>query len=153
MGQQEIKPVDTTAGEVGLSDKETRSFSWLRALNYLSNPTDRAAREAAGFEIEASEAAAAKLGRASRGITIPQEVLTRDLTVGTASAGGNLVATELLGGSFIDILRNSSALDQAGATVLTGLTGNVAIPRQSGAATASGLLSLALLPSRRPLTK
>jgi len=102
MGQQEIKPVDTSAGEIGLSDKETRSFSWLRALNYLSNPTDRAAREAAGFEIEASEAAAQKLGRASRGITIPQEVLTRDLTVGTASAGGNLVATELLGGSFID---------------------------------------------------
>lgn len=136
MGQQEIKPVDTSAGEIGLSEKETRSFSWLRALNYLSNPTDRTAREAAGFEIEASEAAAQKLGRASRGITIPQEVLTRDLTVGTASAGGNLVATELLGGSFIDILRNSSALDQAGATVLTGLTGNVAIPRQSGAATA-----------------
>jgi HK97 family phage major capsid protein len=39
-------------------------------------------------------------------------------------------------GSFIDLLRNASALDQAGATVLTGLTGNVAIPRQSGAATA-----------------
>jgi len=135
MGSQ-AKPVDNTAAEIGLSDQETRSFSWLRALNYLSNPTDRAAREAAGFEIEASEAAAQKLGRASRGITIPQEVLSRDLTVGTASAGGNLVATELLGGSFIDILRNSSALDQAGATVLTGLTGNVAIPRQSGAATA-----------------
>ncbi|MGB0809606.1 MAG: phage major capsid protein, partial [bacterium] len=122
--------------EIGLSEKETRAFSWLRAINYLSNPNDRAAREAAGFEIEASEAASQKLGRASRGITIPQEVLSRDLTVGTASAGGNLVATDLLAGSFIDILRNASALDQAGATVLTGLSGNVAIPRQSGAATA-----------------
>jgi HK97 family phage major capsid protein/HK97 family phage prohead protease len=132
----EVKPVDNTAGEIGLSDKEVRKFSWLRAINYLANPADRSAREAAGFEIEASEAAAAKLGRQSRGITIPQEVLSRDLTVGTASAGGNLVATELLAGSFIDLLRNASALDQAGATVLTGLTGNVAIPRQSGAATA-----------------
>jgi HK97 family phage major capsid protein len=108
----------------------------LRAINYLSNPSDRSAREAAGFEIEASEAAAAKLGRQSRGITIPQDVLRRDLNVGTASAGGNLVATELDAGSFIDLLRNASALDQAGATVLTGLTGNVAIPRQTGAATA-----------------
>jgi|TARA_R110002110_G_scaffold96331_2_gene248254 HK97 family phage major capsid protein/HK97 family phage prohead protease len=135
MGSQS-KPVDNTAGEIGLSEKETRSFSWLRAINYLSNPADRAAREAAGFEIEASDAAAAKLGRQSRGITIPQDVLRRDLATSPASAGGNLVSTDLLAGSFIDLLRNASALDRAGATVLTGLTGNVAIPRQSGAATA-----------------
>ena len=130
------EPVTMSAAEIGLSEKESRSFSFLRAINYLANPADRAAREAAAFEIEASDAAAAKLGRQSRGITVPQDVLRRDLNVGTASAGGNLVATELDAGSFIDLLRNASALDQAGATVLTGLTGNVAIPRQSGAATA-----------------
>ena len=130
------EPVTMSAAEIGLSEKESRSFSFLRAINYLSNPTDRAAREAAAFEIEASDAAAAKLGRQSRGITIPQEVLRRDLNVGAATAGGNLVETMLDSGSFIDLLRNASALDQAGATVLTGLTGNVAIPRQSGAATA-----------------
>lgn len=128
--------VTMQAADLGLSEKESRSFSFLRAINFLANPTDRAAREAAAFEIEASEAAAAKLGRQSRGITIPQDVLRRDLNVGAATAGGNLVATELDAGSFIDLLRNASALDQAGATVLTGLTGNVAIPRQSGAATA-----------------
>ena len=128
--------VNMSAAEIGLSEKESRSFSFLRAINYLSNPTDRSAREAAAFEIEASDAAATKLGRQSRGITVPQEVLRRDLNVGAATAGGNLVATELDAGSFIDLLRNASALDQAGATVLTGLTGNVAIPRQSGAATA-----------------
>ena len=128
--------VNMSAAEIGLSAQESRRFSFLRAINYLANPTDRSAREAAAFEIEASDAAAAKLGRQSRGITIPQDVLRRDLNVGTASAGGNLVATELDAGSFIDLLRNASALDQAGATVLTGLTGNVAIPRQSGAGTA-----------------
>jgi HK97 family phage major capsid protein len=132
--QQE--PVNMSAAEIGLSAQESRKFSFLRAINYLANPTDRSAREAAAFEIEASDAAAAKLGRQSRGITIPQDVLRRDLNVGTASAGGNLVATDLDAGSFIDLLRNASALDQAGATVLTGLTGNVAIPRQSGAGTA-----------------
>jgi len=130
------EPVTMSAAEIGLSEKESRNFSFLRAINYLSNPTDRAAREAAAFEIEASDAAATKLGRQSRGITIPQEVLRRDLNVGAATAGGNLVQTVLDSGSFIDLLRNASALDQAGATVLTGLTGNVAIPRQSGAATA-----------------
>jgi HK97 family phage major capsid protein/HK97 family phage prohead protease len=128
--------VTMQAADLGLSEKESRNFSFLRAINFLANPTDRSAREAAAFEIEASDAAAAKLGRQSRGITIPQDVLRRDLNVGTATAGGNLVATDLDAGSFIDLLRNASALDQAGATVLTGLTGNVAIPRQSGAATA-----------------
>lgn len=130
------EPVTMSVADIGMSEKESRSFSFLRAINYLANPTDRAARESAAFEIEASDAAAAKLGRQSRGITIPQDVLRRDLSVGTASAGGNLVATDLDAGSFIDLLRNASALDQAGATVLTGLVGNVAIPRQSGAATA-----------------
>jgi len=130
------EPVTMSAAEIGLSAQESRNFSFLRAINYLANPTDRSAREAAAFEIEASDAAAAKLGRQSRGITIPQDVLRRDLNVGAATAGGNLVATELDAGSFIDLLRNASALDQAGATVLTGLTGNVAIPRQSGAGTA-----------------
>ena len=130
------EPVNMKAAEIGLTEKESRSFSFLRAINYLANPTDRAAREAAAFEIEASEAAADKLGRASRGITIPVDVMRRDLNVGTASAGGNLVETELDSANFIDLLRNASALDQAGATVLTGLSGNVNIPRQSGAATA-----------------
>jgi HK97 family phage major capsid protein/HK97 family phage prohead protease len=129
-------PVQNNAADIGLSNEETRSFSFLRAINFLANPADRSAREAAGFEIAASEAAASKLGRQSRGITIPQEVLRRDLSVGVSTAGGNVVATELDTASFIDLLRNASALDQAGATVLTGLVGNVAIPRQSGAATA-----------------
>ena len=131
-----METVTMQTADIGLSVNESRKFSFLRAINYLANPADRSARDAAGFEIEASEAAAQKLGRQSRGITIPQDVLRRDLNVGTASAGGNLVATELDAGSFIELLRNASALDQAGATVLTGLTGNVAIPRQSGSGTA-----------------
>lgn len=59
----------------------------------------------------------------------------RDLVVGTATAGGNLVATELFGSSFIELLRNAMVLDQLGATFLTNLNGNIAIPRQTGGAT------------------
>jgi len=127
------KPQDA---EIGLSEAETRSFSFLRALNYLANPGDRAAREAAAFEIEASNAAAKKAGRVSRGITVPYDVMRRDLKTSPATQGGNLVQTDLDAANFIDLLRNSSVLDQAGATTLTGLQGNIAIPRQSGAATA-----------------
>jgi HK97 family phage major capsid protein len=47
-----------------------------------------------------------------------------------------MVATDLLAGSFIDLLRNQVVVAQLGATMLSGLRGNVAIPRQTGAATA-----------------
>jgi HK97 family phage major capsid protein/HK97 family phage prohead protease len=133
------EPVAQRSGsaEIGMEEKEVRSFSFLRACNYLANPTDSRAREAAAFEIEASEAAAAKLGRTSRGITIPQDVLTRDLQTSPGSAGGDVIREELLTGSFIDILRNESACARAGATVLSGLEGNIKIPKQSGAASAT----------------
>lgn len=58
----------------------------------------------------------------------------RDLSVGTASAGGNLVATNLLASSFIDLLRNRMMVAAMGATVLDGLVGNVAIPSQTAGA-------------------
>jgi HK97 family phage major capsid protein len=67
---------------------------------------------------------------------VPSEVLRRDLTVGTASGAGDLVGTDFRPGSFIELLRNRSALAGLGVTSLTGLTGNVAIPRQTAAATA-----------------
>ena len=127
---------DDTSNALGLTDKETRAFSFVRALNYLVSPGDRAAREAAAFEIEVGKAAAAKYERSSNGIVIPNEVLQRDLVVGTSTAGGNLVEANLLSGSFIDLLRNRMALMQANVTMLSGLQGNIAIPRQTSAASA-----------------
>jgi HK97 family phage major capsid protein/HK97 family phage prohead protease len=134
--EQPIRSTDVTTNDVGLSDKETKSFSFLRALNYLANPGDANARRAAAFEIEVGEAAAKKYERSSNGIVVPNEVLRRDLVAGTPSAGGDLVADELLSGSFIDLLRNRLALAQAGITILNGLQGNISIPRQTSAATA-----------------
>jgi HK97 family phage major capsid protein len=59
----------------------------------------------------------------------------RDLTVGTATAGGHLVATELLASSFIDILVNQLSVMLMGATMLTDLQGNIAIPRATAGST------------------
>jgi HK97 family phage major capsid protein len=55
-------------------------------------------------------------------------------TVGVGSAGGYLVATELV--SFIDLLRNRTVAFRMGARSLAGLVGNVTIPKLTGAATA-----------------
>ena len=73
----------------------------------------------------------AKHGIANRGHLIGQ----RDLTVGSASAGGNTVATEVLGSDFITLLRNAMVLERLGCTFLTGLNGNIAIPSHTAATT------------------
>ena len=134
-----MKFKDFTNNSYGLEAKEVQRFSFLRAITALANPTDRNAQEAAAFEREVSEEAAKRYDKPASGILVPNEVLqgyTRDLNVGTATAGGNLVADDLLAGSFIDILRNRMAIMQAGTTVLSGLTGNISIPRQTSASTA-----------------
>lgn len=137
------KPVQAESAELGLSEKEARAFSFVRALNALANPNDKRAQEAAGYEREVSSAAAAKRGKETSGIFVPTDVLRlhlggqrRDLTVGTPTAGGNTVATDLMAGSFIDLLRNKMVIMGMGATMLNDLNGNVAIPRQTGGATA-----------------
>jgi HK97 family phage major capsid protein len=128
------KPVPTA--DIGLSKKETRRFSMVRALNALASPGDVAARNAASFEFECSNAVSAKLGKASRGILIPFEVQTRDMVVGTPAAGGNLVSTDLMAGDFITILRDAMVLNTLGVRYLSGLVGNIAIPKQAGSGSA-----------------
>ena len=134
--EQPIRSEDVTRNDVGLSGKEIKRFSFVKALNYLANPSDQAARRAAEFEIEVGKAAASKYERASNGIVVPNEVLRRDLLVDIPTSGGNLVADDLLSGSFIELLRNRLAFAQAGVTILSGLQGNISIPRQTSAATA-----------------
>ena len=132
------KPLATA--DIGLTAQEAKEFSFARAIHALSNPTDARAQRAAAFEFEASQAAAAKEGRNSRGLTVPTDVLfaKRDILTGTGTGtakGGNLVATDLLAGSFIDVLRAKMVTAQLGATYLTGLQGNVAIPKKTAAST------------------
>ncbi len=127
-------PVRTA--DVGMTKTEVKRYSLMRALNALANPSDAAAQRAAAFERECSDAVSSKLGKAARGFFVPHDVQKRDLVVGTASAGGNLVATDLLAGDFISLMRNAMVIMGMGTRMLTGLNGNIAIPRHSGAGTA-----------------
>lgn len=122
--------------EIGLTEKEARSFSFMRAINALANPGDRKAQAEAAFERECSDAFAGKNGRSAQGFFVPVEVQRRDLEVTTAnsSTGGKLVATDLV--SFIDALRNKMVVTGLGAQMLSGLVGSIAIPRQTAGATA-----------------
>jgi HK97 family phage major capsid protein len=128
------------ASELGLTRKETESFSLFRVIRYLKDKADPAIRNAAAFELDCSKNLAQKLGRAgTSNVLIPAEVLTRSMSpevmqramsVVPGAAGGYLVNTTNMG--FIDILRNRSVARAMGARVLSGLEGNVTFGRQTG---------------------
>ncbi len=149
--------------DIGLTERETRNFSVCRLVMAHAEPQNRSLQEAAAFELEACSAAAQAQMKAGiekiRGFVLPPEVMrddfaeglrravrsgiatrqhqamVRTLTAGTATDGAELVATDLLAASFIDVLRNRMVVMRAGATMLNDLVGNVAIPRKtSGAA-------------------
>ena len=135
---QKMAEAPKPSAEIGMSEKEAKNFSFFKAINAMLNPGDTRARQAAAFEFECSRAVSDKLGREPQGIYVPMDAQNarRDLVVGTGSAGGNTVSTDLLSGSFIDLLRNKLMVIQMGAQMMTGLRGNIAIPRQTGGATA-----------------
>ncbi len=130
-----------TPTEIGLTEKETKRFSIMRAINAMANPTDRKAQEAAKFEFECSEAAQRAYGKTAQGVMLPDEVLRnwnqRDLN---ASDDSNLIGQDYRAGDFIDVLRNNSAVMPM-ATMLNGLSGDVKIPRKTAASTAAFISS------------
>ena len=119
---------------IGMDRRDLQRYSLVKVLRYLADPSNAAARNEAGFELECSREAEKLEGRSANGVLVPFDwMVASRANVGTFSAGGALVGTELLAGSFIDLLRNQSALLQSGITTLTGLTGNVDIPRKTAA--------------------
>ena len=151
-----LKPVETSPS-LGLSKKEQKSFSLLNAIRNIS-----AKRFDGTFEQEVSEAAAKLYKRSVSETTIvlPEDITSYDMMAGernaeaqmnafarqlslfgmraqnvtTATAGGFTVPTML--GSLIELLRNKTVLGSVGITTISGLQGDMALPVQTGAATA-----------------
>lgn len=133
MDKLEIRqePIDKGTGIVDLNAKEQRSYSVVRAINAaITGKWDDA-----GLEREVSQEIERQTGRATSGFFMPHNLQMEraPYAVGAAATGGNLVATNLLASSFIEVLRNNALIMQMGPTVLSGLVGNVAIPRQTAA--------------------
>jgi HK97 family phage major capsid protein len=110
-------------------DAEVREFSVAKAIR------ESVAGNLTGREAEVS--AELSKGREVRGVMIPTAAIfgeTRAMTVGTAANGGNTVATNM--GGLIDRLRPVLAVQGLGATVISGLTGNLDLPRLTSGPTA-----------------
>ena len=87
-----------------------------------------------GFEREISEECAKLRGKPADGIIIPYGALaSRDFTkAGTSSAS---IATELHSQDFIDLLRADYVMGRLGVKFMTGLVGDIAIPKMTAGAT------------------
>ena len=127
------KPLETPS-DIGMTAKEVKRFSVVKALRALANPTDRKAQADAAFEFECSEEAARQNGTTAQGIMLPADVLAqwgqRDIN---SSDDSTLIPQDFKGGDFIDVLRNQSSVMAAGATMLRGLSGSVVIPKKTAA--------------------
>ena len=136
-----------------LTEKETRQFSIVRAIRAVSEGNWKEA----GFEAACSQEISKRLNTVpdpkkffvpydvqarnidARHINATQRALagvtaTRADTVGVGSQGGYLVQTTNQG--FIPLLRNRAVAYRLGATQLSGLVGNINVPKQSSAANA-----------------
>lgn len=112
-----------------------RQFSLVRTLNRLGE-----GKSLDGFENEVCQEFARSLGnRKSEGVWIPRSILeSRSMLAGDFNAGGSMVGT-VTSSNLIEKLVPMPIVQQAGATVMDGLQGNVSIPRQSGTATTQWL--------------
>lgn len=132
-----VNPVDNSVSDPDVGKKDERRYSLTRLMRHLSNPTNQQFQRDAEFELEVSADIAARSKVSPQGAFLPDFAFERVLTAGTATDGAELVATNLLASRFIDVLRNMSSVTQAGATMLDGLVGDVAIPRKTTASTAA----------------
>lgn len=148
----------SNVANLDLTHGEVNRFSVIRAIRAIADKDWRKA----GFEAECSREIATRLNKVpdEQKFYIPYDVqrraiptsalrgqralsggdmdgarpFTRADVVGTLGGGGYLVETQNVG--FIDLLRNRSVIMRLGARQLSGLVGNVNVPKQTGAATA-----------------
>ena len=132
----EGKPLERTAGDIDMSQKEVQQYSFMKAVRGLVNGSGLT-----GFEKEMSDEIAKRAGKEAQGFYAPDQFWSglgkRDLTVGTDSAGGFLRPTDHLGDQFVDALRARTVLSNVGARFMSGLRGDVAIPKLAGGASAA----------------
>lgn len=132
---------------IGMTPEQVRNFSISRlALSLSKNDAS-----IAPFEREMCGQVAMTLGRTPQGAFLPWEVLAdgpflprsvrarlaqqRTVITTTASGGGNLVATDHLADSFVEMLYAATITGSLGATILDNLVGDVSIPTRTAGAT------------------
>jgi HK97 family phage major capsid protein len=148
---KEAKPVVAANVSEGMTERDISKYSVMRAINSVIGATQGKRFE--GLEREMSDEVAKNHGRpaSTLGFYIPHDVMARShnlaltreqrtlFATGSFTAAGALVPIGAQGQSLIDLYRNKMHVVAMGAQVLGGLQGTLAIPRQTGGATAAWL--------------
>ena len=110
-------------------DRARRDFSLRRALAAAAGLSS----EDAGLEREIMAETRQRSGRSFEGLSVPLEAL--QTRVMTGASVGSLIGTDHLAAQYIDRLRASLITGRLGATVLSGLIGDVEIPKNTSSDT------------------
>ena len=156
LAKKPAKPAEEARAVIDEGDKAKirQKYDFAKVLRYYAEVAEsKYSSIDIGFEREVSDELAKQTGRAVQGILLPDFIGNRaaanandgGLTLGTPAyntdtaaggiagiggAGKNVIETLLLAGQFIEALVVALVLrEQLGAEVLTGLVGNVAIPK------------------------
>ena len=138
-------------------DVALRDFSLVRAIaSQVPNLGVDASRER-----ELSAELAKRSGRQFEGMAVPMSVFHRPVeqrVITTAAPaegpGSNLIATDHMGSQYIDLLRSKLVIRRLGASILSGLVGNVDIPKLKASASAGWVAENSpLTPSDQQHTK
>lgn len=126
-------------GDADLSREVRSRFSLGRLIASHFDP-----HVDAGFEREVQPDLAKRAGRPAEGVFVPMELFERRAV--TTANGGDLISTDHRPDLFINALAAQSMVRMMGATVLTGLVGNVSIPKESDAPNVGWVAENAAIP-------
>ena len=128
----DAKPLEV--GEPDLTPREQNSYSLMRAIRAAASNDWREA----GFEREVSDEIGHVSGRTAKGFFVPGHAWgQRDLIAGTDADGGHLKGVNHMGSEFIEALRSRLVIGSMGARVMSGLKGDVSIPKMATVAAAA----------------
>jgi HK97 family phage major capsid protein/HK97 family phage prohead protease len=119
------------APDVEMTKTEQKRYSLLRAIDSMAKHG-----RVTGFEAEVSEEIARNTGKAARGFYVPMSMFAkRDILTTSPANGSNIIAEDYMAGEFIDALRANLVIGSLGARMMTGLKGDVAIPKMGTTST------------------
>lgn len=126
------QPLEVAEPDIQASEK--REFSFLRAIHASATGDWRSA----GYEREISDEIAKQSGRSPKGFFAPGSAWgQRNLTAGTDADGGFLKGTDHMGNEFIAALRGRLVTAGLGMRIMSGLRGDIAIPKISAGVAAA----------------
>jgi HK97 family phage major capsid protein len=142
----QIRTVDPYLGQKPV---ERKRYNLCKAI------LEKADGQLTGYEREMHLEMVKQTGRQAEGFLVPDFIwmgdgFRRDLTVTGAPGTGQELVQTIVEPSLVEYLRNVIVTARAGATVMTGLRDNIALPRQISTATSQWVAETAALTTSNP---